>query len=273
MKKNNTVCICPLASGSRGNAVLVSTPDTAILVDAGLSGVELQRRMAAVGQDPADLSAIIITHEHTDHVKGAGVLGRRFNIPVYITPATHKACTGLGTVPGLTYFECGIRFQIQDLALTPFSISHDACDPSGLTVTWQNRKIGIATDLGVVTNLVKDHLAGCCLLYLESNHDPDMLINGPYPWHLKQRIKSRTGHLSNTEAGMLLAELVHKELSHVVLAHLSEENNRPEQALAEVGRCLNGTVVDLSVAGPDRPGKMIRLTASPSCSDSRSFFQ
>jgi phosphoribosyl 1,2-cyclic phosphodiesterase len=262
MKKNNTVCICPLASGSRGNAVLVSTPDTAILVDAGLSGVELQRRMAAVGQDPADLSAIVITHEHTDHVKGAGVLGRRFNIPVYITPATHKACTGLGAVPGLTYFECGTRFRIQDLTVTPFSISHDASDPSGLTLTWQNRKIGIATDLGVVTSLVKDHLAGCCMLYLESNHDPAMLINGPYPWHLKQRIKSRTGHLSNTDAGQLLAELAHRDLTHVVLAHLSEENNRPEHALAEVGRCLNGTGVDLSVAGPDRPGKVIRLMES-----------
>jgi phosphoribosyl 1,2-cyclic phosphodiesterase len=273
MRTNNRFCICPLASGSRGNAVLVSTPDTAVLVDAGLSGVELERRMAAVGQDPARLSAIVVTHEHTDHVKGVGVLGRRFNIPVYITPATHRACSGLGTIPGLIYFECGTRFQIQDLAVTPFSISHDACDPAGLTLTWQNRKIGIATDLGVVTNLVRNHLAGCSLLYLESNHDPDMLINGPYPWHLKQRIQSRTGHLSNTDAGTLLAELVHKDLTHVVLAHLSEENNRPEQALAEVGRCLNGTNIALSVAGPDRPGRMIQLKAFPGASESGSGSQ
>ncbi|MFO7989109.1 MAG: MBL fold metallo-hydrolase [Thermodesulfobacteriota bacterium] len=259
MKKDNCFCICPLASGSKGNALLVSTPDTAILVDAGLSGVALQRRMAAVGQDPADLSAIIITHEHIDHVRGAGVLGRRFNIPVYISPATHQACPGLGSVPELIYFDCGTRFDIQDLILNPFSISHDASDPAGLTLTWQSCKIGIATDLGVVTNLVRTHLSGSTLLYLESNHDPDMLINGAYPWHLKQRIQSRIGHLSNQDAGTLLAELHHDHLHHVILAHLSEENNRPERALAEVGRRLNRPGICLSVAGPDRPGEVIRI--------------
>ncbi|MCF8091463.1 MAG: MBL fold metallo-hydrolase [Desulfotignum sp.] len=259
MRKNRAFCICPLASGSKGNALLVSTPDTVILVDAGLSGVEIQRRMAAVGQNPADLSAIVITHEHMDHIKGAGVLGRRFNIPVYITPATHRACPGLGNIPELIYFECGTRFHIQDLAVNPFSISHDASDPAGLTVTWKDWKIGIATDLGVATNLVRNHLAGCSLLYLESNHDPDMLINGSYPWHLKQRIKSRTGHLSNADAGLLLSQLLHKDLKHVILAHLSEENNRPEQALAEVGKCLNGSGIALSVAVPDRPGDFIRI--------------
>jgi phosphoribosyl 1,2-cyclic phosphodiesterase len=259
MKKNNCFCVCPLASGSKGNALLLSTPDTAILVDAGLSGVELQRRMALVGQDPADLSAIVITHEHIDHVRGAGVLGRRFNIPVYISPATHQACPGLGNVPELTYFDCGTRFEIQDLILNPFSISHDASDPAGLTVTWRACKIGIATDLGVVTNLVRTHLAGSTILYLESNHDPDMLINGAYPWHLKQRIQSRTGHLSNHDAGTLLAELHHENLHHVILAHLSEENNRPGKAMAEVGRCLSRSNICLSVAGPDRPGEVIRV--------------
>ncbi len=239
--------------------MLVSTPDTAILVDAGLSGVELQRRMTAVGQDPAALSAIVITHEHIDHVRGAGVLSRRFNIPVYISSATHQACTGLGHISALTYFDCGNRFEIQDLTVNPFSISHDASDPAGLTVTWQQSKIGIATDLGVVTNLVRTHLSGSAVLYLESNHDPEMLINGSYPWHLKQRIQSRTGHLSNSDAGTLLAELHHENLHHVILAHLSEENNRPEKALAEIGRCLNRSNIDLSVAGPDRPGDVIRI--------------
>ncbi|MCF8074821.1 MAG: MBL fold metallo-hydrolase [Desulfotignum sp.] len=259
MKKNNSFCVCPLASGSKGNALLVSTPDTAILVDAGLSGVELQRRMAAVGQDPADLSAIVITHEHIDHVRGAGVLSRRFNIPVYISSATHQACTKLGHISALTYFDCGNRFQIQDLTVTPFSISHDASDPAGLTVTWQERKIGIATDLGVVTNLVRTHLSGSDVLYLESNHDPEMLTNGSYPWHLKQRIKSRVGHLSNHDAGTLLADLYHDQLHHVILAHLSEENNRPERALAEVGQCLNRPGIALCVAGPERPGDVIRI--------------
>ena len=259
MKKNNSFCVCPLASGSKGNALLVSTPDTAILVDAGLSGVELQRRMAAVGQDPADLSAIVITHEHIDHVRGAGVLSRRFNIPVYISSATHHACTGLGHISALTYFDCGNRFKIQDLTVNPFSISHDASDPAGLTVTWQQSKIGIATDLGVVTNLVRTHLSGSDVLYLESNHDPEMLINGSYPWHLKQRIKSRIGHLSNHDAGMLLSQLIHKDLQHVILGHLSEENNRPEKAMAEVCRCLDPLHTGLSVAGPDRPGNVIQI--------------
>jgi phosphoribosyl 1,2-cyclic phosphodiesterase len=216
--------------------------------------------MKAVGQDPADLSAIVITHEHIDHVRGAGVLSRRFNIPVYISSATHHACTGLGHISALTYFDCGNRFKIQDLTVNPFSISHDASDPAGLTLTWQQSKIGIATDLGVVTNLVRTHLSGSSVLYLESNHDPEMLINGSYPWHLKQRIQSRTGHLSNSDAGTLLADLYHDQLYHVILAHLSEENNRPERALAEVGRCLNRPGTALSVAGPDRPGDVIRIT-------------
>lgn len=276
MKKHNSFCICPLASGSRGNAVLVSTPETAILVDAGLSGKEIQRRMAAVGETPERLSAIIITHEHRDHIQGAGVLGRRFNIPVYMTKATYQACEKVvGKIPDLKWFGCGESFTIQKgnsikdekmsdaslLTVHPFSTSHDASDPAGLTLTWQGCKIGIATDLGIATNLVKAHLHNCSVLYLESNHDPDMLINGSYPWHLKQRIKSRTGHLSNADAGVLLSQLVHKDLKHVVLAHLSEENNRPEHALAAAGRCLNGASTILSVARPDRPGDIIRISA------------
>ncbi|MFO7912801.1 MAG: MBL fold metallo-hydrolase [Desulfotignum sp.] len=276
MKKNNSFCICPLASGSRGNAVLVSTPETAILVDAGLSGVEIQRRMAAVGETPERLSAIVITHEHRDHIQGAGVLSRRFNIPVYMTKATYQACAGVvGRISDVQYFGCGQSFSIKNnnsaiddkvpdpsaLMVHPFSTSHDASDPAGLTLIWQGCKIGITTDLGIATNLVKDHLRDCSVLYLESNHDPDMLINGSYPWHLKQRIKSRTGHLSNAEAGMLLSQLAHQNLKHVILAHLSEENNRPEHALAEAGRCLNGSSAVLSVAGPDRPGEIIRITA------------
>ncbi len=256
--------------------MLVSTPKTAILVDAGLSGKEIQRRMAAVGETPERLSAIIITHEHRDHIQGAGVLGRRFNIPVYMTKATYQACAKVvGKIPDVRFFGCGERFAVKNcnsvmddkicdaslLTVHPFSISHDASDPAGLTVTWQGCKIGIATDLGIATNLVKEHLRNCSVLYLESNHDPDMLVNGSYPWHLKQRIKSRTGHLSNADAGILLSQLAHKDLKHVILAHLSEENNRPEHALAEAGRGLNGSSAVVSVAGPDRPGEIIRIAA------------
>lgn len=258
-KRNNSFCLCPLASGSRGNSVFVSTEDTAVLVDAGLSGIEIERRLGAVGEDPQRLSAIIITHEHTDHVKGAGILSRRFNIPVYMTKETFYACKGLGKIEHLEFFECGASFEINNICITPFSISHDACDPAGLTLSHGKKKIGIATDLGVATNLVKTHLQQSNLLYLESNHDPRMLINGSYPWHLKQRIKSRTGHLSNQEARDLVAEMRHQDLGHVVLAHLSEENNCPTKAFQEVAKGLNGSGVALYVAGPDEPGEMIRL--------------
>ena len=255
--KNSSFCLCPLASGSKGNAVFVSTPDTAVLVDAGLSGIEIQRRMAAVGRSCQELKAIIITHEHTDHVKGAGILSRRFNIPVYITCDTFNACRNLGKIDQVNFFECGAEFNIGSLAVNPFSISHDACDPAGLTLKHQEKKIGIATDLGVVTNLVRTHLSDANLLYLEANHDPEMLMAGPYPWHLKQRIQSRTGHLSNQDARDLVAQLSHKDLDHVVLAHLSEENNCPEKAAGQMSKNLDPASTALYVAGPDQPGEMI----------------
>lgn len=258
-KRNNPFCLCPLASGSRGNSVFVSTEDTHLLIDAGLSGIELERRMSAIGESPDGLEAIIITHEHTDHVKGAGILSRRFDIPVYMTKETYNACSNLGKIKDLRFFECGSAFEVSGVTINPFSISHDACDPTGLTLSHAGKKIGIATDLGVVTNLVRSHLRDANLLYVESNHDPQMLVNGAYPWHLKQRIKSRTGHLSNSEARDLVGELVHSELHHVVLAHLSEENNLPRKAATEVAKGLNGTGISLYVAGPDQPGEMIRL--------------
>jgi len=257
--ENSSFCLCPLASGSKGNAILVSTPDTAVLVDAGLSGIEIQRRMAAVGRSMDDLKAIIITHEHTDHIKGAGVLSRRFNIPVYVTFDTFNACQGLGKVEQVHFFECGSAFDIGSLAVTPFSISHDACDPAGLTLKHQGKKIGIATDLGVVTNLVRTHLSGANALYIEANHDPDMLMTGPYPWYLKQRIQSRTGHLSNEDARDLVAEIFHENLDHVILAHLSEENNSPEKAAMVMSEHLAPLPTALHVAGPDHPGEMIWL--------------
>jgi len=258
-RENSSFCLCPLASGSKGNAIFVSTPDTAVLVDAGLSGIETQRRMAAVGRSAQDLKAIIITHEHTDHIKGAGVLSRRFDIPVYVTKETFNACQGLGKIERLNFFECGAAFEIGSLAVTPFSISHDACDPAGLTLKHQGKKIGIATDLGVVTNLVRTHLSCVNALYIEANHDPDMLMTGPYPWHLKQRIQSRTGHLSNQDARNLVTDVFHKDLDHVILAHLSEENNSPEKAATEISKNLDLLSTALHVAGPDQPGEMIWL--------------
>ncbi len=257
--KNNSFFVCPLASGSRGNCLFVSCKNFPILIDAGLSGIEIQRRLNAVNFEPESLKAIIITHEHSDHVKGAGILSRRYNIPVYITQKTWNACSNLGEIENLQFFECGRSFKINQIKINPFSISHDAIDPVGLTLEFENHKLGIATDLGIATSLVKDHLKNSTVLYLESNHDPDMLINGSYPWHLKQRIKGRTGHLSNIDARDLIKELDADNLKHVILAHLSEENNTPQKAAAEVFKGLNGSDITLHVAKPDQPGKLIKL--------------
>ena len=251
--------VCPLASGSKGNSLFIGCCSQGILVDAGLSGIEIERRLAARDINPERLTAVVITHEHTDHVKGAGILSRRFNIPVFITPKTYEACSGLGKIDDLRFFDPGESFEIREVKITPFSTSHDAADPVGLTLEYKGLKIGVATDLGIATSLVKERLRDSDLLYLESNHDLAMLLNGPYPWHLKQRIKDRKGHLSNTDAGNLLKELKTDRLRHVILAHLSEENNCPKIAAKEASLILNASGIRLHVAGPDKPGELIRL--------------
>jgi len=234
--------VCILASGSRGNAVYISGGSAAILIDAGLSGVEIERRLRSKGLYPENLDAILVSHEHTDHIQGVGVLSRRFNLPIYINSKTESAAfSRLGNVHIIKNFECGSTFTIKDLAIHPFSISHDAEDPAGFTVNQNGIKIGIATDLG------------------KANHDVDMLINGPYPWPIKQRIKSRTGHLSNEESKNLLKEVQHDRLEHVILAHLSETNNTPQKALNEVGQALNRSKARLDVAYQDKCGALLLL--------------
>jgi phosphoribosyl 1,2-cyclic phosphodiesterase len=252
--------ICILASGSRGNAVYVSGGSTSILIDAGLSGIEIERRLNSKGIYPEDLDAIVVSHEHTDHIQGVGVLSRRFNLPIYMSAKTEKASVShLGNVRVIKNFECGSPFTVKDLSIHPFSISHDAEDPSGFTVNQNGTKVGIATDLGIATSMVKEHLKGCSLLILEANHDEDMLINGPYPWPIKQRIKSRTGHLSNEASKNLLKELQHDRLKHVILAHLSQINNTPQKALSEVSRAITHCNAQIDVAIQDECGALLRL--------------
>jgi phosphoribosyl 1,2-cyclic phosphodiesterase len=235
-----TLSVCVLASGSKGNAIYVSDGDTAILVDAGLSGIEIARRMHAAGLQMESLKAILVSHEHSDHVRGVGVLARRHGLPVYITPDTAAAAASqLGRIDELKHFETGRDFTIHGLIIHPFATSHDAHDPSGFTIAQNGHKIGIATDMGIATGMVKEHLKACSLLVLEANHDPAMLIEGPYPWPLKQRIKSRNGHLSNQDSRDLLAEIKHDGLCHVILAHLSETNNTPEKALQAALQALD----------------------------------
>ncbi len=260
VKPDFNLGVCILASGSKGNAIFISSGDTSLLIDAGLSGIEIERRLRSRGLDPKDLNAILVSHEHSDHIQGVGVLSRRYKLPVYINSKTQKAgVSQLGNLHDFKQFECGSMFTINDLSIHPFSISHDALDPCGFTVNQNGTKIGIATDLGIATSMVKEHLKGCTLLILEANHDEQMLINGPYPWPVKQRIKSRTGHLSNEASKTLLNELQHDGLQHVMLAHLSETNNTPQKAVNEVGRALTRCKARLDVALQDKCGALLRF--------------
>jgi phosphoribosyl 1,2-cyclic phosphodiesterase len=260
VKPDYNLSVCVLASGSKGNAIFISSGDTSLLIDAGLSGIEIERRLKSRGLDPKDLDGILVSHEHHDHIHGVGILSRRFKLPVYINSKTRKAAVSqLGSLHDFKKFECGSMFTINNLSIHPFSISHDATDPCGFTVNQDGTKIGIATDLGVATAMVKEHLKGCTLLILEANHDEKMLIDGPYPWPVKQRIKSKTGHLSNAASKTLLNELQHDGLKNVMLAHLSETNNTPQKAVNEVGQALTRCKARLDVALQDECGVLLRF--------------
>jgi phosphoribosyl 1,2-cyclic phosphodiesterase len=252
--------LCMLASGSKGNAIYVSNGDTSILIDAGLPGVEIERRMASRNISVSEITAIIVSHEHSDHIRGVGVLARKHNLPVFISAKTkHTAAAHLGRIDKFNLFSCGSAFSIDGLRIHPFSTSHDADDPVGFTIQCEKQKIGIATDLGVATAMVQEHLKGCGCIVLEANHDLKMLEEGPYPWPVKQRIRSRIGHLSNEASRELLMGVLHDELRYVVLAHLSETNNTPEKALNVVTERLSRHRPHLSVALQHMAGPMICL--------------
>jgi phosphoribosyl 1,2-cyclic phosphodiesterase len=254
-----SLAVCTLASGSKGNATYISDGETSILIDAGLSGIELQRRLTSRNLEPKKLTAVIVTHEHNDHVRGAGILSRRFKLPVYINQKTEAASPGLGNLHEIKRFECGSTFAIGNLTIHPFSLSHDAEDPTGIKISRNGTAMAIATDLGIATSMVKEHLKNCALLVLEANHDSQMLETGPYPWPLKQRIQSRIGHLSNRDSKNLLHELQHENLQHVILAHLSEINNTPQKALDEVVKAITCCNAKLSVADQYTSGPVIYL--------------
>ncbi|HET7206424.1 MAG TPA: MBL fold metallo-hydrolase [Terriglobales bacterium] len=232
------VSVSVLASGSNGNSAVIASSTTRILVDAGLSCRELWKRMKRAGEDPRSLSAVLITHEHSDHVTGLRVLAKKLNLPVFITGATHQAWSRAmrdeqGECPQLQKletFSSGHSFQVGDIAVTPFTIPHDAADPVGFTFRTEGVKLAIATDLGYLPASVIDHLRGCDVLVIESNHDLEMLRGGPYPWSVKQRVMSRVGHLSNEALADFFCRDYDGRAAYVVLAHLSEQNNHPEVA-------------------------------------------
>jgi len=255
-----------LASGSRGNCTLLASSRASVLVDAGLSCKETLKRMKAAGEDPAQLKAIVISHEHADHVAGLQVLARKLQLPVYISAATYQSWRRFrkdkegnpARLERREHFHPGRSFHIADITVTPFTIPHDAADPVGFTFKADGVKVGIVTDLGYLPYSVKDHLRGCDGLMIESNHDLEMLRNGPYPWMVKQRVMSRVGHLSNTA----LAEFFEKDYdggaAFLVLAHLSEHNNHPELARETAYKALGGRMnlfqaCALTLAHQDKP--------------------
>lgn len=230
--------VCLLASGSKGNSIFVEAGAGKVLIDAGLSARELLLRLAAIGVEGGELDAILISHEHSDHVRGAGALARKFKLPLLVSDPTCRAgSTSIGKTE-IIEFESGTPFSFKEMLIDPFPTTHDAHDPVGFMIECDEGRIGIATDLGIATRLVQEKLKGCVALVLESNHDEEMLSNGPYPWPLKQRIRSRHGHLSNLESAALLDEIIHPGLEAVFLAHLSEVNNDPGIALDTARRLV-----------------------------------
>jgi len=240
------VSVTMLASGSRGNCAVVASSTTKILVDAGISCRETFRRMKSLGDDPRSLSAIVITHEHCDHISGLATLAKKLRIPVFMTGATYQMWQRAmrddqGVRPKLEKlerFESGHSFQVGDIAVRPFTIPHDAADPVGFTFRAEGIKVGVATDLGYIPLSVRDHLRGCDVLIMESNHDVEMLRVGPYPWSVKQRVMSRVGHLSNVALADFLTSDYDNSATFIVLAHLSEQNNHPEIARREAEKAL-----------------------------------
>lgn len=260
--------LCSLYSGSSGNSIFVASDNTRILSDAGLSAKKIIEALCSIGEKPGELSGILVSHEHIDHVRGAGIMSRKFNLPIYASEGTWQA---MGEMIG-PVMECNRRvfssyepFKIGDIEVKPFPIPHDANEPVGYSYGNNGKKVTIATDIGHISIELLHFLEDSDLLLLESNHDLEMLKVGPYPWNLKRRIAGDNGHLSNEAAGKVIAYMAEKGTKRFLLGHLSKENNFPELAYQTVCNALcekslqAGTDVMVDVAMRDSVGKVIEL--------------
>lgn len=258
-----TMRIAILGSGSRGNAVVVESEGRRVLIDAGFSCREIERRMARVGVEPETISALIVTHEHTDHVRGADRFARRHRVPLFATAGTLEASAlSAEALGGAIRLASGRPEEVAGFAVEPFSIPHDAAEPVGLTLEDSaGRRLGLVADLGSRSRLAWGRLIDLDFLVLETNHDLGMLRDGPYPWSLKQRVAGRHGHLSNRDAADGIPELVSDRLRWVVLYHLSQTNNLPALAAEAVGEALaaEGSPARLAVTEQDRPTEWLEL--------------
>ncbi len=262
---------CSIASGSSGNCIYAGTDSTGVLIDAGISGKKVTEGLRSICRKPEEIDAILITHEHSDHIKGLGVLARKYGIPVYSTAGTKDAMLSqhlLGSVDESLFHEIKPDqcFGIGDFCVHPFRVSHDAAEPVAYRLSCGDKSIAIATDLGFYDEYIVDHLRNLDAVLIESNHDINMLQVGTYPYYLKQRILGRRGHLSNENAGRLLGEILHDRMKAVLLGHLSRENNYEALALATV--CAEITMGDnpfkaedfaIEIAKRDEPSHLIAV--------------
>lgn len=251
---------CPLASGSKGNCIYVSSGDTKLLIDAGLSFKQIKDRLSTINVPIEEIDAVLISHEHSDHIKGLEVLCAKLNIPILSNADTaREILANMKKTPKFKIFSTGEAFTFGDIHIHPFSIQHDTVDPVAFTLQVLGKKIGVCTDLGFASTLVAMHLKECDILYVESNHDPELVHASDRPYLYKQRVLSRQGHLSNEDCGKLLNSIFHDKLSHVVLAHLSSDCNVPEIALETVAKMLGDKQqnVNLSVAFQEKPSHFI----------------
>lgn len=265
--------LCPLYSGSSGNSLLVATEKSRVLIDAGLSGKAIITALEAVGVDPSTLSAILVTHEHSDHIKGAGILSRRFDIPIFASKGTWPAMErSLGAIAPMNIrtFDAKEDFFVKEIGVVPFSIPHDAADPVGFRLFSGGFSVSVATDLGYYSPHVHQMISGSDIVLLESNHDENMLLaNVKYTHQLKRRILGRKGHLSNESCAQAALSLYKSGVNHIILGHLSGENNLPElayevtrQTLAQEGIII-GQDVGLDVAPRHQANQIYTVAYKP----------
>lgn len=258
---------CPLYSGSSGNSTFLASENTKILVDAGLSGKSIETALLKIGFKPNEIDAILVTHEHTDHIKGVGILSRKYNIPIYANTLTWKHMLKyIGKIKEHNIKVISNNHMIiKDMEITSFSTSHDAVDPYGYAIDCKDKRACIATDLGFISDEIKYILRDSDVILLESNHDVEMLKFGPYPYDLKRRILSKIGHLSNDDCGKAILNIINNKFKKIILGHLSKINNYPELAyktvvttLVEAGIKLNIDVA-ISMARRDTPSNYIKF--------------
>ncbi len=256
--------LCSIASGSSGNCIYVGSEQTHLLIDTGISKKRIDEGLSELGLKGEDLSGILITHEHSDHIQGLGVFSRKYNVPIYATQGTLRGIQeykGLGKMPEDIYREICVDevFRIGDLQIKPFAISHDANEPSGYRIEFEESAVAVATDLGVYDEYTVQNLVDLDAIVLEANHDVHMVEVGPYPYPLKRRVLGNRGHLSNELTGRLLCNILHDKLKYIMLGHLSKENNYEELALATVK--LEVTMGDNPYNGEELPLVVARRDA------------